>query len=129
MTLRTALAESRNIPALKAFQQNKNSDIKNFAESLGLHPQVENGMVYESHALGGYDGEAPLTMAGAYAAFANGGYYTKPYTYTKIVYREDDKTEEVDDDAWEKEIIQQLNKKRTTRTTSKKQTQNRWMQH
>lgn len=96
MTLRTALAESRNIPALKAFQQNKNSDIKNFAESLGLHPQIENGMVYESHALGGYDGEAPLTMAGAYAAFANGGYYTKPYTYTKIVYREDDKTEEVD---------------------------------
>lgn len=96
MTLRTALAESRNIPALKAFQQNKNSDIKNFAESLGLHPQVENGLVYESHALGGYDGESPLTMAGAYAAFANEGYYTKPYTYTKIVYREDDKTEEVD---------------------------------
>ena len=96
MTLRTALAESRNIPALKAFQQNDNENIKNFAESLGLNPQVENGVVYESHALGGYDGESPLTMAGAYAAFANGGYYTKPYTYTKIVYREDDKTEEIE---------------------------------
>ena len=34
---------------------------------------------------------------------------------------EQEDTEEVDDDAWEKEIIQQLNKKRTTRTTSKKQ--------
>ena len=96
MTLRTALAQSRNIPALKAFQQNENENIKNFAESLGLNPQVENGLVYESHALGGYDGEAPLTMAGAYAAFANGGYYTEPYTYTKIVYRDTDKEEEVD---------------------------------
>lgn len=98
MTLRTALAESRNIPALKAFQQNKNSNIKTFAESLGLHPQVENNLVYESHALGGYDGEAPITMAGAYAAFANGGYYAKPYTYTKIVFRENGKTEEVKTD-------------------------------
>ena len=33
-------------------------------------------------------------MSVAYASFANGGYYVEPYTYTKIVYKETDKTEE-----------------------------------
>lgn len=88
MTMRDALAESRNIPALKAFQQNKNSQIKEFAQNLGLSPEVaNNGNIHEAHALGGYNGESPLKMAAAYAAFANGGNYTKPYTFTKIVYR------------------------------------------
>ena len=32
--------------------------------------------------------------------------------------------QEIDDDAWEKEIIQQLNKKRTAKNTSKKQNTN-----
>ena len=95
MTLRDALAQSRNIPALKAFQQNKNSQIKAFAESLGLSPEVsDNGLIHEAHALGGYNGESPLTMSAAYAAFSNGGYYIKPYTFTKIVYRNSGETYE-----------------------------------
>lgn len=96
LTLRTALAESRNIPALKAFQQNKNSQIKDFAQSLGLSPEVDSntGLIHEAHALGGYNGESPLTMSAAYAAFANGGYYVKPYTFTKIVYRSTGETYE-----------------------------------
>jgi penicillin-binding protein 1A len=88
LTSRLALARSRNIPALKAFKSNSNSDIKNFATSLGLSPEIESGKVHEAHALGGYNGESPLTMAAAYASFANGGFYTKPYSFTKIVYRE-----------------------------------------
>lgn len=95
MTLRDALAQSRNIPAVKAFQQNKNSQIKAFAESLGLSPEVsDNGLIHEAHALGGYNGESPLTMSAAYAAFSNGGYYIKPYTFTKIVYRNSGETYE-----------------------------------
>ena len=91
-TLRTALAESRNIPALKAFQGNKNSNVKEFVTSLGLSPEVsDDGIVHEAHALGGYNGENPLTMAAAYAAFGNGGYYIKPHSYTKIVYKKDGK--------------------------------------
>ena len=35
-----------------------------------------------------------------------------------------DEAKEIDDDAWEKEIIQQLNKKRTAKNTSKKQNTN-----
>lgn len=89
MTAREALAQSRNIPALKAFQLNKNSNIKEFVTKLGLHPEIDsNGMLHEAHAIGGYTGESPLNMAAAYAAFANQGYYTEPYSYTKIVLRE-----------------------------------------
>lgn len=95
MTMRTALSQSRNIPALKAFQKNKNSNIKKFAKSLGLHPEVaSDGSLHEAHAIGGYTGESPLSMAGAYAAFGNGGYYIEPHSYTKIVYREDEEEEE-----------------------------------
>lgn len=92
MTMRSALEQSRNIPALKAFQTNNKNDIKNFVESVGLSPEYENGILHEAHALGGYNGESPLTLAAAYSSFASGGYYTEPYTFTKIVYRENGKT-------------------------------------
>lgn len=94
MTLRTALAQSRNIPALKAFKSNKNSNIKNFVTSLGLDPEMEGGIVHEAHAIGGYTGESPLSMSAAYAAFGNGGYYIEPHSYTKIIYRDTNETVE-----------------------------------
>lgn len=95
MTMRTALAQSRNIPALKAFQKNKNSNIKKFVKSLGLHPEVaSNGTLHEAHSIGGYTGESPLSMSGAYAAFGNGCNYIEPHSYTKIKYRENDEEEE-----------------------------------
>lgn len=88
ITFRNALVASRNVPALKIFQNLKNSNIKNFVSNLGLHPQIENGIVHEAHSIGGYNGESPLSMAAAYAAFANGGTYIEPYSFTKVVYRE-----------------------------------------
>ncbi len=88
LTLRFALSRSRNIPALKAFKANNNNQIKTFVTSLGLSPEISGGVIHEAHAIGGYNGESPLTMSAAYAAFANGGYYVKPYSFTKIVYRE-----------------------------------------
>ena len=87
ITMREALRVSRNIPALKAFQENNNENIVEFVTSLGLSPELEDGRVHEAHSIGAYNGESPLTVAAAYAAFANGGYYTEPYTFTKIVYR------------------------------------------
>ena len=45
-------------------------------------------MIFESHSLGGYNGESPLSMAAAYAAFANGGIYNEPYSFTKIIFRD-----------------------------------------
>ncbi len=92
MTMRTALGQSRNIPALKAFQANKNSNIQKFTKSVGLHPDIEGNIIHEAHAIGGYTGETPLTMAAAYAAFSNGGYYIEPYSYTKIVFKDSGET-------------------------------------
>lgn len=92
MTMRTALAQSRNIPALKAFKQNKNSNILKFVKSVGLHPEESNGIIHEAHSIGGYTGESPRDMAAAYAAFGNGGYYIEPYSYTKLVINETEET-------------------------------------
>lgn len=117
LTLRSALSASRNIPALKAFQQVDNALIRDFVASVGIEPEVcsygyiynvnnkkcenendptdtaEPTNVHEAHAIGAFTGTNPLQMAGAYAAFSNGGYYTKPYAVTKIIYRQSKKEE------------------------------------
>ncbi len=85
-TMRMALVQSRNIPALRAFQQLKNKDILNFATSLGIEPEIENGKIHEAHAIGAFPGASPLQMAAAYAAFGNSGYYIEPYAINKIEY-------------------------------------------
>ncbi len=96
MTIRQALVESRNIPALKTFQNVENEKIKEFVQSIGLSPEVDetSGKIHEAHAIGGYDGESPMTVAGAYESFANGGFYVEPYSFTKIEFDKDGKTYE-----------------------------------
>lgn len=101
-----ALGLSRNITALKAFQQVSNEvgndKILKFATSLGITPEVENGKVHEAHSIGSFTGSkkegesrtSPMTMAGAYQAFSNGGYYIKPHTIVKLVYKETDEVVE-----------------------------------
>ncbi len=94
ITLRTALAQSRNVPALKTFQKVKNENIYKFVTSLGIKPETSNGSTYlhEAHAIGSFNGANPLQMAAAYAAFANGGTYYEPYTINKIVFRDTGET-------------------------------------
>ena len=95
-TLHDALKHSRNISAVKAFQQNNNDNVKEFVTNLGLSPDIaDNGLIYETHALGGYEGDTPLSLAAAYAAFSNGGYYIEPHSFTKIEYTETGDTYEV----------------------------------
>ena len=95
-TLHEALKLSRNIPAVKVFAAVKNNNIKEFVTNLGLSPQIDStGYINQSHALGGYDGESPLSMAAAYAAFSNGGYYIEPHSFTKIEFLESDEVYEV----------------------------------
>ena len=93
MTTREALVESRNVPALKTFQKvyKENPDyIADFVHSLGI--DYGDGL-YESASIGGFDGTNPLQMSAAYAAFGRGGYYIKPYSFTKIVYDDDEEFE------------------------------------
>lgn len=85
MTTREAIRDSRNVPALKTFQSVKLSNIKDFVTKLHLHP--EEGL-HEAHSIGGYNGESPLSLAGAYQAIASGGYYIEPHSVRKIVYLE-----------------------------------------
>lgn len=94
LTLKRSLGLSRNIPALKAFQNVANSNIYEFVTSLGLTPESSDESVHEAHALGAFNGTNPLEMAAAYAAFSNGGYYIEPYTVTKIVYLDTNQTKE-----------------------------------
>lgn len=91
MDVRKALSLSRNVPALKTFKAVNNNKIKEFVTNLGLSPEGSGGIIHEAHSIGGYNGESPLTLAAAYAAFANGGTYIEPYTFTKITYKDSDK--------------------------------------
>ena len=94
ITLRRALSTSRNIPALKAFQQVDNKKIIEFVTNLGMEPEIENGKIHEAHAIGAFTGTNPLQMSAAYAAFSNGGYYNEPYSVSKIVFRSTGETKE-----------------------------------
>jgi penicillin-binding protein 1A len=84
-TMRSALSQSRNIPAIQAFQQVDKDKIASFAHSLGID---YGDTLYESCAIGGGFGVSPLQLSAAYATFARGGYYIEPYTYTKITFKD-----------------------------------------
>ncbi|WP_010532364.1 transglycosylase domain-containing protein [Lentibacillus jeotgali] len=85
MTIRRALAWSRNIPALKTFQAVGKEKAAEFADQLGIELQKP---IPEAAAIGGLSrGVTPLQMAGAYAAFGNEGVYHDPYTVKKIVFQ------------------------------------------
>ena len=117
ITMRTALSGSRNIPALKTFKANNKANIIEFVTNLGLTPEIyscpsgytrdrkicinsedPNDVIdankattlHEAHAIGGYNGESPYSMAAAYAAFANGGTYHEPHSFTKVIFRDTD---------------------------------------
>lgn len=89
ITMEDALVDSRNIPALQAFQEVDSNKIAEFATNLGI--DYGKGL-YESCSIGGFDGVSPLQMSAAYAAFGRGGDYIAPYGYTEITYLETDKT-------------------------------------
>lgn len=87
--MRYALVDSRNVPALQAFQQVNPKNIAEFASSLGIN--VTTSTLNEADCIGGNTTVSPLQMSAAYAAFARGGYYIEPYAFTKIVYLENEK--------------------------------------
>ena len=91
ISLRYALTDSRNVPAVLAFQSVNNEKIKTFAQGLGIKPEVDStGYLHQAHALGAFNGASPLQMAGAYGAFSNGGTYYEPYSVSRIILRNSD---------------------------------------
>ncbi len=85
ITVQTAIAQSRNIVALKCFNQIGMDPIWNMIGKFGITTLTENDKV-EALALGGtYGGVTNLEMTAAYASIARGGQYTEPILYTKIL--------------------------------------------
>lgn len=110
LSLRYSLVDSRNVPAVLAFQAVDNEKIIKFSTGLGIKPELcasgykydtsskkcvnkknpnktDTPYLHQAHALGAFNGASPLQMAGAYSAFSNGGTYYEPYAVNKIVLR------------------------------------------
>ena len=92
VSIRDAMDWSWNVPAVKAMNLVGEEDVMAFINSLGI-PSYEHipygedeyvPAILEAHALGTHPVTA-LQMAGAYAAFANGGYFIEPFTITRII--------------------------------------------
>lgn len=83
VSIRTAVKWSRNVAAVRLLNQIGVDRGYEFAKKLGFELVEEDRCL--PLALGGLTrGVSPLQMAGAYAAFANRGIYTKPYTIRSI---------------------------------------------
>jgi len=93
INVRTALQWSRNVAAVRLLNQIGIDRGYEMARKLGFELVEEDRCL--PLALGGLTrGVSPLQMAGAYAAFANHGIFTKPYTIRyiedaegKVIYR------------------------------------------
>lgn len=81
MTLRTALAMSRNIPAVRLGQEVGINRVIEVCRTLGIKSPMEP---VTSLPLGAVD-LTPLEMAGAYATFANGGWQSETTTIAQVV--------------------------------------------
>ncbi|PKM93512.1 MAG: penicillin-binding protein [Firmicutes bacterium HGW-Firmicutes-1] len=81
--LRKAMETSRNVTAVKAFQEVGIENAKTFGERLG----IELDTIEEAYSLGGFKtGVSSFQMAGAYGAFGNNGTYNAPHTVRKVEF-------------------------------------------
>ncbi len=83
ITMRSALTQSRNIPAIRALQAVGITRAQNFISKLGF--KYKKTLEFQN-GIGLYS--STLQNAAAYAAFANGGTYYKP-TYVRSIETND----------------------------------------
>lgn len=88
MTMKDCLKKSMNTCALQAFGLTTSDQKYEFMSSLGMGPSDGSTEMHQSYSIGAFNGTSPVELAGAYSAFGNGGYFTEPYSFTKIVYVE-----------------------------------------
>ncbi len=96
MTMKTCLQKSVNTCALQAFNMTTNEQKLSFITSLGIYPEEGITTIPQSYSIGAFNGATPVSLAAAYSAFGSGGYYTSPYSFTKIIYRETEEEYEQD---------------------------------
>jgi penicillin-binding protein 1A len=98
ITLRYALVQSRNVPAVKTLDAVGLTKAKDFLAGLGInYPQLEysNAISSSTSQTGNQYGASSEKMAAAYGAIANGGNYIAPYYVTKIVYEDGSQAKEL----------------------------------
>ncbi|XJS11597.1 transglycosylase domain-containing protein [Aerococcaceae bacterium WGS1372] len=84
LTIREALAGSRNVPALKMLQAVGLDNAYAFLQKLDINILNENKReLLEHNAIGGE--MTPIQLSAAYAAISNYGVYNKPYTVNKVI--------------------------------------------
>jgi penicillin-binding protein 1A len=84
VTLRRALEQSRNIPAVKAMEEIGPKEVVTYAKRFGLKGDYQP---YLSLALGAAESTL-VDMTSAYSAFANQGVRLEPYSVMSIADRE-----------------------------------------
>jgi penicillin-binding protein 1A len=80
MTVRQALALSRNIPAVKAGKRAGLRNVVQTAKDVGIESPIQPNL---STSLGAVD-ISPMELARGYAAFANGGYRIRPTVIMQV---------------------------------------------
>lgn len=84
VTMKEAIRQSWNIPAVYALQQTGINRAREFVSRLGINLGEKD--IYLPIALGGLEvGTSTLEMADAYQAFANGGYRIEAHTIKRMV--------------------------------------------
>ena len=82
ITLRTALAESRNLPALWTYSAEGGDRVVSFMRNFGVTARIENPQGVATTL-----GHDPMSMAehlAAYSAFDNGGYRIVPHAVLRV---------------------------------------------
>ena len=92
ITLRQALYDSRNVPAVKLFNEVGADNVTKFLNKLGIeYKDIQQANAISSNTEtqdGSKYGISTEKMAAAYAAFANGGTYNEPLYINKIKYQD-----------------------------------------
>ncbi len=81
MSLKTALAKSKNMVSIRILQAVGPQNAQNWISRFGFDP--EKHPAYLTMALGA-GSVTPMQVAMGYSVFANGGYLVKPYLITKV---------------------------------------------
>ncbi|MBU0278645.1 MULTISPECIES: transglycosylase domain-containing protein [unclassified Gemella] len=96
VTMRKSVAQSYNIPAIRAFEALGFERSKYFASKLGINILSKS----VTTAIGGSsETVSPIQMAGAFAAFGNKGMYNKPSALIKILDKDGNEIQGIKEEA------------------------------
>jgi len=103
ITLRTALAQSRNLPALWTYSQEGGPRVVSFLHNLGITAQIENPDGVATTL--GHDAISMAQHLAAYSAFDNGGYRVTPQAVLKVTDANGKVLEALDPNAQRPQVI------------------------